>query len=361
MARIRHLTRSFLVFGAYLIMMGIALPQGWFEVVVAHAQGEVVYDFESSDVGDWITQGQVTVVAASIDPQTYNSLQTVAQGDFSVRIGDEVAWAYGGDQVSAIEREVIVPSTDAPVLQFSYAVVANDPPNHDLHDKPNFRLEVVDLTTGETLPVSDFKYSSQSNDAWYVGGMPGSDFSQSSFHRVNRDRWVFIPWRHEKVDLSGRAGHRLRMSFILSDCNPSAHAAYGYFDNIRIGSEVVPPPLPPLVGTEPPPLAGVPIDPGALATFLTWVEQNKIWPLVACLTPLLLLFFLGFGGYGVVQATRPKRSNTTTYEEPMVGRRPTNPGAQATIREEGTSQSNEEAGATINPNKPRRPKGPWTP
>lgn len=318
----------------YGLLVGVALPRDWFDAIVANAQGGFVYDFESGNLDDWLVQGQVDLVSNAIDSQTMDTLPTVAQGNFSVRIGDEMPWGVVGDRVSAIERELTIPSVDQPVLQFSYAVIANDPANHDQDDKPSFSLEIFDLTTNELLPVSDFQYSSQTSDAWLLGRAPNAaDVGQTSFQWINGDRWVFIPWRHEQVDLSGRAGHRMRISFILSDCWPSAHAAYGYFDNIRIGSEAPPPPLPPLVGT--PDTAGAPVDPGTLATFFTWVEQNKIWPLVACLTPLLFLFLAGMGGYGVVRVARPPNKTTaSSYEEPIQSRQPTNTGARAGIKKD---------------------------
>ncbi len=311
----------------------------------AYAQAAVSDNFESGGFGDWTTSGQVSIVGSAIDPQTANGMQTVAQGNYSVRVGDEVAWAVAGDQVSSIEREVVVPSGGKPVLQFSYAVVANDPPSHDLVDKPNFRLEITDLTTNETLPVGDFKYSSQTSGDWFLGSSPdGLDISQRSFFAFSGDRWVFIPWKHEKVDLGGRGGHQLRIRFVLSDCNPQGHAAYGYFDNIRIGDEVALPSLPALVNTPIP--AGVPIDPGFLASFLRWIEQNKIWPLVACLTPLLLLGLLGLGGRKVVETYRPpldSRATGRTSPERAVAtpttRRDVPPGADTNMKTPNSTSS----------------------
>ena len=347
----RSLSCGVLLLTLHIVAVAVMLPGGWLAAVTAYAQSSVAYDFERGDLGDWLSQGEVAVVPSSLDLQTANAMQTVAQGNFSVRIGDEVAWAIAGDQVSLITHELVVPSTGSPVLQFSYAVVANDPANHDEVDKPNFRLEVVDLTANETLPVSDFKYSSQQSADWYLGSAPDDvGLPQSSFFAFSGDRWVFIPWKHETVDLAGRGGHRLRVSFILSDCNPNAHAAYGYFDNIRIGDEVAPPPLPPIVGTLTP--AGAPVDPGPLAAALIWIEQNKIWPLVACLVPLLLLGLLGLGSYRIVAASRPSAATRSSDDYSKVPKK-ANEGDPTIMVEKPAEQENKTSGATM---KPRRPK-----
>jgi hypothetical protein len=347
----RRLTYGAVLLTLQLVTVAVMLPGGWLEAVAAHAQQDgTAYDFEAGDLGDWLTQGQVAIVTSAIDPQTANTMQTVAQGSYSVRIGDETPWGVAGNQVSLLEREIVVPASAAPVIQFSYAVVANDPANHPQPDKPFFRLEVVDLTANETLPVSDFKYSSQTSGDWYLGSAPGNlGLPQSSFYTFGGDRWVFIPWKHEKVDLAGRGGHRLRISFILSDCNPNAHAAYGYFDNIRVGDEVALPPLPAPLGPLTP--AGVPIDPGPLAGLLIWIEQNKIWPLVACLMPLLFLGLLGLGGYRVFASTRPPPPTRSDDDYPRA-RKVTNQGAPSTIQQRPLGQKNKEAGTTIKSRKP---------
>ena len=277
-----------LLVSCFLLAVGLLLPVGTWQPMHVYAQSgnALGWDFETGVVNDWQTRGQVQVITDSIDVLTDNSMHSVAQGQYSVMIGDPVAWGYGGDQFSSIERTIQIPQGAKPILQYSYAVVANDPPSHPDPDKPYFQLQVQDLTTGETLPVSDFKYTSQTNQEWFLGQPPvGTSLSQSSFSQIGGDRWVFIPWKHEKVDLAGRGGHQLLVNFTVRDCNPQAHAAYGYLDNVHVGDEVAQPALPALVKQPQP--AGPPPGASLLAGALNVTEQNHIWPW--CLLPLLLI------------------------------------------------------------------------
>lgn len=266
------------------------------------AQGDALsWDFENGDLQGWTTSGQVALIGPATDLQTDNALSTVAQGKYAVRVGDEVAWRWQGDQSSSLERTVQIPAVAKPVLQFSYAVVANDPPNHPEADKPYFRLEVQDLTSNEQLPVSEFKYSSQNSKDWYLGRAPdGQSFGQTSQSWVQGDRWVFIPWRHETIDLAGRVGHQLLIRFTVGDCNPTAHAAYGYFDTIHVGDPVAAPALPALLKPALP--AGDPGAPGVLAAVPNAIEQYSLWPW--CLLLPLLLLLLAFWLFRRGQVTR---------------------------------------------------------
>jgi hypothetical protein len=267
------------------------------------AQGDALsWDFENGDLQGWTTSGQVTLIGPTADLQTDNALSTAAQGKYAVRVGDEIPWGQQGDQSSSLERTVQIPSVAKPVLQFSYAVVANDPPNHPETDKPLFELKVRDLTSNEDLPVSDFKYSSQTSKDWYLGHAPdGRSFGQTSQSWLLGDRWVFIPWRHETVDLAGRAGHQLLIHFMVRDCNPAAHAAYGYFDTIHVGDPVAAPALPALLKPAQP--AGDPGAPGVLAAVPNAIEQYSLWPW-CLLLPLLLLALLAFWLFRRGQVTR---------------------------------------------------------
>lgn len=309
---------------------GFTVPSGALRTsTYAQSVSDDSWDFEDNALGDWQSSGEVAVVGMAIDPLTANTMSTVAQGQYSVQVGDAVPWGTAGSQFSAIEREVTVASVANPVLQYSYAVVANDPPSHPEIEKPYFQLQIRDLTTGELLPVSDLKYTSQTNQEWFLGQSPdGQSVFQSSFGIVNGDRWVFIPWKQEKIDLQGRAGHQLLIRFELRDCDPSAHAAYGYLDSIHVGSEIILPPLPALVSQPVP--AGAPADPGLFAPVLNPVEQWRIWPL-CLLIPLLLAGILGF------MLIRGRVVGATLQPEPVGTRPPSSPRQPDSRANEGGS------------------------
>jgi len=278
----------------YLVVLALFGSQNPLNTSVIHAQTtSSSWDFENGSLSDWTTTGQVQIIGASIDQLTDGHMTNVAQGQYSLRVGDDVPWAESGDQFSTVERTMVVPQADGkPVLQFSYAVVADDPPAHDEIDKPFFRVEVRDLTRGDVLPVGNFKYTSQISKEWFLGRAPnGQGISQSGFSQLSGDRWVFIPWKQEVVDLSDRIGNQVQIIFTVRDCNPTAHAAYGYLDNISLGAKVTPPPLPALIGQPIP--AGPPPAPTLLQQSATWLERYGFWPWCLLLPFLLLLLAAG--------------------------------------------------------------------
>ncbi|HEY1015828.1 MAG TPA: hypothetical protein VGE07_24175 [Herpetosiphonaceae bacterium] len=236
------------------------------------------WDFETDDLSGWTAAGDVGFVTDAIDPLTDSAMHSVASGRQSLRIGDPEAWGRTGNEYSSIETVVTVPDAEAPVVQFSYAVVADDP-THPEQQKPLFQLEIKDLTTNETLPSSDFKYSSQTNQEWFLG--PPSGFA-------SQERWVFIPWKHGQVSLADRAGHRISIRFQVRDCTQGAHAAYGYLDNMFVGAEREQPALPALAKT---PLAAGPAGaPSFLQLRRLDLQEAGFWPW--CWLPFLLLALL---------------------------------------------------------------------
>lgn len=271
-----------------LLIGGLLLSLGLRSEV--SAQSAFDWNFENGDLSGWTAMGDVAIIGPGIDPQTDSAMEQVAQGQQSLRIGDEIAWGGRGNQFSSVERTVLVPDAGADtVLQFSYAVVANDPPHAEI-DKPFFVLEVRDLTTNETLPIGDFRYSSRTADGWFLGSAPEDQgMLNRGFGQFSGDRWVFIPWRHEVVNLEDRIGHQLQIKFTVRDCNPNAHAAYGYLDNIHVGPTIDLPAVPVLLKT--PEKAGAPPEPSFIQSLATYVETNGLWPWC-----LLLPFLLALAG-----------------------------------------------------------------
>lgn len=142
---------------AVSLLASLQPPQA-FMIQTAHAQDEAgqTWNVENGSLG-WGLAGQVQTIPDGIDPLSDDAMRSVAQGQYSVMTGDSSPWAEGGDQFGALERTTVPQSDGKPMLQFSSAVVANDPPAHAEPAKPYFQLEVRDLTTGDVLPVSNFK------------------------------------------------------------------------------------------------------------------------------------------------------------------------------------------------------------
>ena len=247
--------------------------------------------FESGDLDGWTYDGQVTVVTFGTDSFTDNHLQMVAEGQYSAMISDGVPWM--GDekfQESYLEQSIQLPDSmpKGTVLEFAYAVVANDPPDHPDIEKPRFRVFVSDLTSNnQTLLDTEYLYTSQTSKEWYLGAGSNNPIWNQPYYMLAGDRWVFRPWKLESIPLSDLEGHLLTIRFEVRDCNYGAHAIYGLLDGVSIGqpSDIN---LPDLEGD---PQQAVYLSPPFWAPILHWLEQlGVVW--LCCLLPLLLLGLL---------------------------------------------------------------------
>lgn len=247
-------------------------------------------DFESGNLDGWKTSGQTSVSAAGLDPITNNALERVAEGQYSAMIGDEIPWmGESAEQQSSLEQVIQLPSSlpSDSVLEFVYAVVANDPPDHPESDKPRFRVSVSDLTSDKLLLDTEYLYTSQTSKDWYLGTGASNQIWNQPYYMLAGDRWVFRPWKIVTVPLMGLGGHQLLIRFEIRDCNYGAHAIYGLLDYVRVGgpSNIN---LPSLQGD---PQKAVYIAPPFWAPVLRTLEQwGAIW--LCCLLPLLLLGIL---------------------------------------------------------------------
>lgn len=294
------------VFSLAIVLLSIAL---FFTGAIVAQQPNVLVngDFETGDLTGWQVTGDVVVVGDSLDTYTVGSLHAVGEGNYAAKIGDEIAWAVAGPQMSSIAQEFVVPKSsgllDKVVLQFAYAVVANDPPSHSEPDKPFFRVNVTDLTTQESLYDTDVVFTSQTSGEWYLGAGPNGLPLDPVFALGSGDRWVFQAWTPVEIDLKGREDHQVRVDFTVRDCNPTAHAAYGYLDAIHVGRPQ-PVDLPPLEGN--PQLAPF-LKPNILGRLFGVGEGlGSLWWLLCCLLPLLLLLALLLGLWLWRRATRSK-------------------------------------------------------
>lgn len=247
-------------------------------------------DFELGNLDGWSHDGQVTVVSVGTDASTNNHLQRVAEGQYSAMVGDDVPWMSNDEnQDSYLEQTIQLPQSIASgtVLEFAYAVVANDPPDHPDTDKPRFRVLVSDSNTNKLLLDTEYLYTSQTSKDWYLGAGSTNPVWNQPYYTLAGDRWVFRPWKLESISLSGLDGHVLTIRFEVRDCNYGAHAIYGLLDGVRIGSPANLT-LPDLQGD---PQQAVYVDPPFWAPLLHWLEQwGIIW--LCCLLPILLLLGL---------------------------------------------------------------------
>lgn len=262
-------------------------------------------DFESGTLNGWNTAGQISISTTGLDPTTDNVMERVAQGQYSAQIGDETPWMGGTDQQSSMDQVIQLPQNlpSGSVLEFVYAVVANDPPDHPESDKPRFRILVNDTTSDQLLLDTEYLYTSQTSKDWYLGTGASNQVWNQPYYMLAGDRWVFRPWKLVSIPLSGLNGHELTIRFEVRDCNYGAHAIYGLLDNVRVGSPSNDK-LPALQGN---PQQAVYIAPPIWAPILHWFETwGIIW--ACCLIPLLILGSLLF--MLLRRRTRPRMEST---------------------------------------------------
>lgn len=267
-------------------------------------------NFESGDLIGWTVTGETSVTGLGTDPTTGNHLQQVAEGNFSGKIGDEIPWMGNEPQQSSLEQTIQLPQSlpSDSVLEFAYAVVANDPPDHPEIDKPRFRVLVDDLTSNKTLLDTEYLYTSQSSKDWYLGSGASNQIWKQPYYMMASDRWVFRPWKQVSIPVTGLGGHKLNIHFEVRDCNYGAHAIYGLLDGVRIGQPTNMN-LPDLEGNPQPALY---IDPPFWWPILLFLEKQGLICL-CCIIPLLL--FVLFLWWLLRRKKQPE--STTAYLNPV--------------------------------------------
>lgn len=246
-------------------------------------------NFELGDLTGWIVNGEVSVASNGTDATTGNHLQRVAEGKYSAMIGDEVPWSGSGIQQSSLEQVIQLPQSlpSDSVLEFVYAVVANDPPDHPEIDKPRFRVLVDDLTSNKKLLDTEYLYTSQSSKDWYLGDDVSGPVWNQPYYMLASDRWVFRPWNQVSIPITKLSGHQIKIYFEVRDCNYGAHAIYGLLDGVQIGSPTTID-LPDLEGD---PQPAVYLDPPFWWPILLFLEKQGLI-LLCCIIPLLLFCLL---------------------------------------------------------------------
>jgi gliding motility-associated-like protein len=105
-------------------------------------------------------------------------------------------------------------------LVYQYAVVFQDPA-HTAQEQPRFTAKVYDETANSYVSCASYNYIATSN-------LPG--FVRSP---VISNVW-YKPWTPCTINLSGLAGHTIRLEFTTADCTQGAHFGYAYVD-VNVG------------------------------------------------------------------------------------------------------------------------------
>jgi len=153
----------------------------------------------------------------AVDPYGNFPLSCPNGSNYQVKIGNNNA--PPGLQATEVSYTYTIPP-GAPVFSilFWYAIVLKDPSNnHTNVQRPRFKARIFDITTNTPVPCVDFDFISSAS-------LPG--FRQSPFDPTV----IFKDWTPVSIDLSGLAGHQVKLEFTSYDCTLGGHFGYAYVD-----------------------------------------------------------------------------------------------------------------------------------
>jgi len=168
-----------------------------------------------------IVSGRQTIVTQGIDPHSCGGLNTVYQGNFSARLGND----QNNSRAEGLYYTFTVsPSTT--LIQYAYAVVLQDPGHND-GDQPRFQSRVR-LANGTVIPCTEYVVTAGPN-------LPGYNYCMENDAFGNPVQVAYSDWRVISLDLSGYVGQSVTLEFETGDCDLGAHYGYAYIDAISCG------------------------------------------------------------------------------------------------------------------------------
>jgi gliding motility-associated-like protein len=145
----------------------------------------------------------------------------------SIRLGNNT----GGGQAEGISYEFTIPAgRDYYSLIYHYAVVFQDP-RHEIYQQPRLEIEVLNVSDNEIITCSSFTF--------YPFGSLLPGFFVSPFQQDTTNVWC-KDWSAVSINLDGKAGKNIRLTFKTADCTFTRHFGYAYIDvNSECSSEFV--------------------------------------------------------------------------------------------------------------------------
>lgn len=136
---------------------------------------------------------------------------------FSVKLGNNT----GGAQAEGLSYEFTIPANrNIYSLTYHYAVVFQDP-NHQQYEQPRLELEVKNISDDERIDCSSFTFIPNGSS------LPGFYMSQ----QMQDTTAVWCKgWTAVTINLNGKAGKTIRLSFKTADCTFRRHFGYAYID-----------------------------------------------------------------------------------------------------------------------------------
>lgn len=133
---------------------------------------------------------------------------------YAVKLGNDEL----GSQADRLSYLINVPA-DKPAfnITYQYAVVFENPVNHENWQQPRFTAKVLDVATNTYLSCSSFEYVATAN-------LPG--FKMSTV----KEGVLYKDWSAVNINLSGYQGKQILIEFTAADCTESGHFGYAYID-----------------------------------------------------------------------------------------------------------------------------------
>ena len=194
-------------------------------------------DFEYGDFTGWsgrrgsccpinlpfpgIIPGRHTIMSPGIDPHSCGNLNTVYQGGFSARLGNDNV----GSQAEGLSYTFLV-DPQSTLIQYAYAVVFQDP-GHDDGEQPIFNSRVR-LMDGSIVECTEYSVSAGPD-------LPGYNYCDEFDIFGNPIQVAYSDWRVIAIDLSAQIGQMVTLEFEVGDCDLGAHFGYAYIDAISCG------------------------------------------------------------------------------------------------------------------------------
>lgn len=164
-----------------------------------------------------IVNGRHTITTGSgIDTLSNNLIQQVCAGSvYSAQLGNS-----GGDAESEqLQYQMLIPA-DSLILAVKYAVLLQNA-QHPPAKQPRFRYSI----TSSGIPLSGC------TEKLILAG----DSTIPFLHYQDID---ILPWQTTAIDLSGKTGDTLRISFETGDCEPGGHFGYAYIDLMLLHKKI---------------------------------------------------------------------------------------------------------------------------
>ncbi|MEO5890393.1 MAG: T9SS type B sorting domain-containing protein [Ferruginibacter sp.] len=134
----------------------------------------------------------------------------------SIKLGSTTA----GGQAEGVSYEFTIPANqNSYSLIYHYAVVFQSP-NHRVNEQPRMEIEITDVTDNSVISCASFTFVAVGSS------LPGFLVS----NRSDTTAVLYKDWSAVSVDLSGKAGKKIRLFFKTADCTFKRHFGYAYID-----------------------------------------------------------------------------------------------------------------------------------